>query len=78
MGKPGSTLHIYSGSNNMYDPQTFKVEGAQYRYVVYLPFATSESTGLPEKPLSSNHPWIMNPGTHKAHIMITPLPDEKE
>ena len=78
MGKPGSTLHIYSGSNNMYDSQTFKVEGAQYRYVVYLPFATSESTGLPEIPLSSNHPWIMNPGTHKAHIMITPLPDEKE
>ena len=76
MGKPGSTLHIYYGSDELYDPQTSKVEGAQYRYVVYLPFATAESTGLPEKPVSANHPWIMNPGTHRAHIMISPLPEE--
>ena len=78
MGKPGSTLHIYYGPNDRYDPETYKVEGAKYRYVVYLPFATAESTGLPEKPVSPNHPWIMNPGTHRAHIMISPLADEKE
>lgn len=78
MGKPGSTLHIYYGSSELYDPKTAKVEGAQYRYVVYLPFATAESTGLPEKPIGPNHPWIMNPGTHRAHIMISPLPGEKE
>ncbi|WP_242204185.1 hypothetical protein [Aestuariivivens insulae] len=78
MGKPGSTLHIYYGPDALYDPQTSKVKGAQYRYVVYLPFATSESTGLPEKPISANHPWIMNPGTHRAHIMISPLPEESE
>jgi len=42
------------------------------RYVVYIPFATSESTGLPEGPMSNGGPWIMNPGTHRAHIMITP------
>lgn len=76
MGKPGSTLHVYYGPDELYDPQTSKVEGAQYRYVVYLPFATAESTGLPEKPVSANHPWIMNPGTHRAHIMISPLPEE--
>ena len=73
MGKGGETLHIYFGASDMYDPATAKVEGAQYRYVVYLPFATSESTGLPEKPIAPNHPWIMNPGTHRAHIMISPL-----
>ena len=73
MGKAGSTLHIYYGSKSLYDPETAEVDEAQYRYVVYLPFATSESTGLPEKPLAPNHPWIMDPGTHKAHIMITPL-----
>ncbi len=76
MGQPGSTLHIYYGPGELYDPETSKVEGAQYRYVVYLPFATSESTGLPEKPVGSNHPWIMNPGTHRAHIMISPLPED--
>lgn len=71
----GSTLHIYYGATANYDPATFQVEGAQHRYVVYMPWATAASTGLPEVPLASNHPWIMNPGTHRAHIMITPLPD---
>ncbi len=73
----GSTLHIYYGANTMYDPETSKVEGAQLRYVVYMPWATSESTGLPESPMAPNHPWIMNPGTHRAHIMISPLPEEQ-
>ncbi len=76
MGKPGSTLHIYFGSGELYNPETSKVAGAQYRYVVYLPFATAQSTGLPEKPIAANHPWIMNPGTHRAHIMISPLSEE--
>jgi|TARA_R100000935_G_scaffold55682_1_gene85885 hypothetical protein len=76
MGKPGATLHIYFGEGELYDPETSKVAGAQYRYVVYLPFATSESTGLPERPIGSNHPWIMNPGTHRAHIMISPLAED--
>ncbi|TXE17148.1 hypothetical protein ES692_10860 [Psychroserpens burtonensis] len=73
----GATLHIYYGSKTAFDPETFKVDGAKLRYVVYMPFATSESTGLPEAPAASNHPWIMNPGTHRAHIMISPLPEEK-
>lgn len=72
---PGATLHILYGAKTMYDPATSKVEGANLRYVVYLPFSTSESTGLPESPAFPNHPWIMNPGTHKAHIMISPLPE---
>lgn len=75
---PGSTLHIYYGSKTLYDPETSKVEGAQLRYVVYLPWATSESTGLPKVPIAPNHPWIMNPGTHKAHIMISPVPEDRE
>jgi len=78
MGKQGSTLHIYYGEDELYDPETSKVAGAKYRYVVYLPFATAQSTGLPEKPISANHPWIMNPGTHRAHIMITPLSESEE
>lgn len=73
MGTPGATLHIYFGPHTMYDTETNKVDGAKYRYVVYLPFATAATTGLPEKPVSANHPWIMNPGTHRAHIMISPL-----
>ena len=75
---PGLTLHIYFGSKTLYDPETSKVDGAQLRYVVYMPWATSESTGLPKTPIAANHPWIMNPGTHRAHIMISHLPENIE
>jgi hypothetical protein len=73
MGGTGSTLHIYYGPDAKYDSETSKVPGAIYRYVVYMPWATAESTGLPERPIAPNHPWIMNPGTHRAHIMISPI-----
>ncbi len=75
--KSGLTLHIYYGASTQYDPETSKVDGAQYRYVVYMPWATSASTGLPESPLAANHPWIMNPGTHRAHIMINPIKESE-
>lgn len=73
MGDAGSSLHVYYGPKAVYDSISGAVLDAKYRYVVYLPFATSESTGLPESPLAPNHPWIMDPGTHKAHIMISPM-----
>lgn len=73
MGTSGNTLHIYFGGETNYDPESGLVEGAKYRYVVYMPWATAESTGLPERPVAPNHPWIMNPGTHRAHIMISPI-----
>ena len=72
MGSAGTTLHIYYGPNASYDQETSEVEEAVYRYVVYMPFATGETTGLPEKPKLRNHPWLMDAGTHKAHIMISP------
>lgn len=78
MGNPGATLQVYYSAKAMYNPKTNKVDGAQYRYVVYIPWATSESTGLPETPVAPNHPWIMDPGTHRAHIMINPLKGDDE
>ena len=47
-------------------------ESASLRWVVYIPYATAESTGLPLKPLVSGGPWIMFPDTYRAHIMISP------
>ena len=64
-----STLFVFNGTLN---EQTNEIENQRTRYVVYIPFATPESTGLPAKPMAKGHPWIMNPGTHRAHIMITP------
>ncbi len=63
MPKNPSTLHILSGES---------VEKATYRYVVYIPWATAASTGLPLKEVVPGAPWIMDPGTHRAHIMISP------
>ena len=67
-----TTLHILSGAAGKYDPETGQVIEAAYRYVVYIPFATAESTGLPLQPIVPGGPWIMDPGTHRAHIMISP------
>jgi hypothetical protein len=76
MPEQPTTLHLLEGADSKYDPATGKVAGANYRYVVYIPWATAESTGLPLQPLVPGGPWIMDPGTHRAHIMITPPPKE--
>jgi len=64
-----STLCVFTGTVN---PQTGEIENPYVRYVFYLPFATGESTGLPTTPAPPGHPWLMDPGTHRAHIMLTP------
>ena len=68
MPKSPAVLYQYFGGH--YDPATRKVPGALSLYVVYIPGATGASTGLTEKP-SETDPWIMFPGTPKAHIMFT-------
>ena len=70
MPEKASTLHILTGSS--FSKDSMAVVDAYYRYVVYVPFATPESTGLPAKPRAPGEPWLMDPGTHRAHIMITP------
>jgi len=72
MPKDGATLHLLEGKEGKYDAESGTIKDANYRYVVYMPWATAESTGLPLKPLVEGGPWIMDPGTHRAHIMITP------
>ena len=75
MPKAPATLHVLSGKEGKYNSESGNVENANYRYVVYIPFATAESTGLPERPIVPGGPWIMDPGTHRAHIMVTPPQD---
>jgi len=67
-----ATLHLLEGKEARFNPETGMVEGAFYRYVVYIPWATAASTGLPTRPLVPGGPWIMDPGTHRAHIMVSP------
>ncbi len=49
-----------------------RVDGAYTRWVLYVPFATGESLGLPTRPAGPGAPWLMDPGTGGAHIMISP------
>ena len=72
MPKQPTTLYVYSANDKDYDRATGEVKNGYLRYVIYIPYATAESTGLPLKPEAPSMPWIMNPGTHGAHIMITP------
>ncbi len=67
-----STLYVYWGEEDNYDKETGNLKDGKIRYVIYVPFATAESTGLALKPEAPGMPWLMDPGTHRAHIMITP------
>ena len=73
MPKEPSMLYVYYGDDKNYDKTTGALADAQYRYVIYTPFATMESTGLPDKPHAKGMPWLMNPGTFRAHIMVGPF-----
>lgn len=73
MPKSPTTLFVFTAPDENVNTSTGEVsEGGYLRYVVYIPFATAESTGLPLKPDVPGMPWIMDPGTHRAHIMINP------
>ncbi len=73
MPREPSMTYIYYGSEAGYDPDTGELEDGQFRYVIYTPFATTESTGLPDKPHAKGMPWLMDPGTFRAHIMVGPF-----
>jgi len=73
MPKEPSMLYIYFGSDEDYNKETGALANGKFRYVIYTPFATAESTGLPTKPHASGMPWLMDPGTHRAHIMVGPF-----
>ena len=70
MPKSPATLYVLTGSR--YDSAGGTIVDPYLRYVVYTPWATAESTGLPLDPPGPGGPWLMFPGTAGAHIMITP------
>ena len=68
---PKEPAVLYSLTGGAFDPATGAAPEARHLYVVYIPYATAESTGLSARP-AQGQPWIMFPGTPKAHIMFTP------
>lgn len=67
-----SMLYVLKGTDENYNKATGELKDGHLRYVIYVPYATIASTGLPAKPSLPGMPWLMDPGTYKAHIMITP------
>lgn len=72
MPKQPATLYVYTAKAEDYIPETGSVKDGYLRYVIYIPYATAETTGLALKPDAAGMPWIMDPGTPRAHIMISP------
>ena len=71
MPKEPRMLYVMSGKG--YDTASGKVTDGVVRWVIYVPYATAQSTGLSTKS-KRGEPWLMDAGTPGAHIMITPPP----
>ena len=73
LAMPTHAAALYSlfGAADAYDAATGAVRNARSLYVIYMPGATAASTGLSTRPVEGT-PWLMFPGTPKAHIMFQP------
>lgn len=72
MPEAPATVYILHGEG--FNAATGEVIEPFLRWAIYSPWATSETTGLPEAPTGPGAPWLMFAGTPGAHIMITPSP----
>lgn len=69
MPRGGRMLYVLSGDG--YDAEKNEITDGSLRWVIYVPFATAESTGYSTSPVRGA-PWLMDAGTAGAHIMIMP------
>jgi hypothetical protein len=67
---PSQPAALYQVFADDFDAKSGKVTNGRQLFVVYVPFATPQSTGLSASP-SATQPWLMLPGTPKAHIMFS-------
>lgn len=69
---PEKPMSLYSltGGPEAWDYQANELRSARPLYVVYISYATVETTGLSTSPASEGAPWLMDPGKPWAHIMI--------
>lgn len=72
MPKEAAAVYVLTADDEDLDSKTGELKNSHIRYVFYKPYMTSESTGLPSKPQAPGMPWLMDAGTHRSHIMITP------
>ena len=71
MPKTPASLYSLTGDWTTLDAAALTTNGARSLFVIYVPFATAQTTGLSDKPARGT-PWLMGAGTPKAHIMFVP------
>lgn len=72
MPKEAAAVYVLTADDEDLDSKTGELKNSHIRYVFYKPYMTAENTGLPTKPQAPGMPWLMDAGTHRSHIMITP------
>jgi hypothetical protein len=70
MPRGPTSLYTLTDPDGGYDAAANAAPRARGLHVVYIPFATTETTGISATP-SEHTAWLMYPGTPKAHIMFT-------
>lgn len=66
-----AALYQIFAEDDSVDVATARVRSPSYLHVIYIPYATSKSTGLTTDAMRGT-PWLMYPGKAWAHIMMVP------
>lgn len=64
-----ATMYQLFGGEESFDSLTGAVSHTSTLLIIYMPFATGRTTGLSEHP-NDYGPWLMYPGSYKAHMML--------
>ncbi len=72
MPEEPAALYQLFGSAASFNLETGEVSDVRPLYVMYMPYATTESTGLSSQAPMEGAPWLMDGGTPWAHIMYSP------
>ncbi len=65
-----TALYSLSSDHETWDEAAGMPADASGLYVIYLPYATTESSGISVQP-ARDRPWLMYPGKPWAHVMIS-------
>lgn len=72
MPEEPAMVYVLAAEDQDLDRKTGELKNSKIRYVLYKPYMSGKSTGLPTKPQAPGMPWLMDADTHRSHIMITP------
>jgi hypothetical protein len=68
---PAALYQLFGGPTSL-NVETGEVSEVKSLYVMYMPYATTETTGLSSQAPMEGAPWLMDAGLPWAHIMYSP------